>query len=214
MRYDTVIFDFDGTLLYTVQDLADAVNYAVAKHGFPTHSVEKITRMVGNGVNMLMARALPQGFDTPGYEDMMTDFRAFYSAHCSDNTRPYDGIDRLLSQLKARGVKMAIATNKYQLAAEELRKQFFDGSIDVIVGDFEGRARKPAPDVALIALEQLRARKDSAVYVGDTEVDMQTAANAGMDCICVSWGYRSRDELVELGAPAIADTPDQLLEML
>lgn len=214
MKYTTVLFDFDGTLLNTVQDLANAVNYAISKHGHPTHSVPAITRMIGNGVNMLVARALPRGFDTPGYEDIMTDFRTHYAAHSSDNTAVYEGVDALLTELKARGIKMAIATNKYQLAAEELRQQFFADTIDIIVGDFEGRARKPAADIALVALEQLGADKDGAVYVGDTEVDMQTAEAAGLPCICVSWGYRSREELIALGAAAIADTPAELLEML
>ena len=214
MKYSTVLFDFDGTLLNTVQDLANAVNYAIAKHGHPTHSVPAITRMIGNGVNMLVARALPQGFDTPDYEDIMTDFRSHYAAHSSDNTGVYEGVDALLTELKRRGVKMAIATNKYQLAAEELRKRFFADTIDIIVGDFEGRARKPAADIALVALEQLGVGRDGAVYVGDTEVDMQTADAAGLPCICVSWGYRSREELLALGAQTIADTPAQLLELL
>ena len=214
MKYETVIFDFDGTLLYTVRDLADAVNYAIAKHGHPTHSVKAIERMVGNGVNMLVARALPRGFDTPDYEEIMTDFRGFYAAHCLDNTHPYDGVTELLAQLKAEGRHLAIVTNKYQAAAEELRKRFFASSVDLIVGDFEGRRRKPEPDGVLMALEALRADKRGAVYVGDTEVDMQTAGNAGLDCICVSWGYRTRRELVELGAAAIADSTRELLSML
>ena len=214
MKYSTVLFDFDGTLLNTVQDLAKAVNHAIAKRGYPTHSVEAITRMIGNGVNMLVARALPQGFDTPAYEDIMSDFRAHYAAHSRDNTAPYQGIDALLRELKARDVKMAIATNKYQLAAEELRKEFFADTVDIIVGDFEGRARKPAADIALVALAQLGVEKEGAVYVGDTEVDMQTAEAAGLPCICVSWGYRSREELVSLGAETIADTPEELLALL
>lgn len=214
MKYETVIFDFDGTLLYTVQDLADAVNYAIAKRGYPTHSVRAIERMIGNGVNMLVSRALPQGFDTPEYEEIMTDFRAFYKAHCQDNTCPYDGVPEMLARLKAEGRKLAIVTNKYQTAAELLRKQFFADSVDLIVGDFEGRRRKPEPDGVRIALETLGAEARGAVYIGDTEVDMQTAQNAGLDCICVSWGYRTREELEALGAPAIAEEPRQLLSML
>lgn len=135
MKHNTVIFDFDGTLLYTARDLANAVNHAITKHGYPAHSEEKITRMVGNGVNMLVARALPRGFDTPGYEDIMADFRAFYSAHCFDNTRPYDGVQEMLKELKSQGRKMAIVTNKYQTAAEELRQRFFADTIDIIVGE-------------------------------------------------------------------------------
>ena len=214
MRHKTVIFDFDGTLLYTVQDLADAVNHAIAKHGHPTHNVRAIERMVGNGVNMLVARALPQGFDTPDYEEIMTDFRTFYAEHCQDNTRPYDGVTEMLARLKEEGRKLAIVTNKYQTAAEQLRRRFFSGSVELIVGDFEGRRRKPAPDGVFAALKSLGADAAGAVYVGDTEVDMQTAENAGLDCICVSWGYRTKQELVELKAPAIAENTDELLAML
>lgn len=214
MKYETVIFDFDGTLLYTVRDLADAVNYAIAKRGHPTHSVRAIERMIGNGVNMLVARALPQGFDTPEYEEIMSDFRAFYAGHCQDNTRPYDGVPEMLARLKSEGRKLAIVTNKYQTAAELLRKQFFAGSVDLIVGDFEGRRRKPEPDGVHIALETLGADPSRAVYVGDTEVDMQTAENAGLDCICVAWGYRTAQELEALGATAIAGNTDELLMML
>ncbi len=214
MRYKTVIFDFDGTLLYTVQDLADAVNHAIAGHGYPTHSVRAIERMVGNGVNMLVARALPQGFDTPDYEEIMADFRAFYAEHCQDNTRPYDGICEMLARLKAEGRRLAIVTNKYQTAAELLRKRFFSDSVELIVGDFEGRRRKPEPDGVFAALKALGADAADAVYVGDTEVDMQTAENAGLDCICVAWGYRTKQELVKLKAPAIAESTDELLAML
>lgn len=214
MKYEAVIFDFDGTLLYTVQDLADAVNYAVARRGYPTHSVRAIERMIGNGVNMLVSRALPRGFDTPEYERIMDDFRAFYRAHCQDNTRPYDGVPEMLARLRAEGRKLAIVTNKYQTAAELLRKQFFADSVELIVGDFEGRRRKPEPDGVLIALEKLGADPSRAVYVGDTEVDMQTAENAGLDCICVAWGYRTRQELERLGAPAIAENTQELLAML
>lgn len=214
MKYETVIFDFDGTLLYTVQDLADAVNYAIARRGYPTHSVRAIERMIGNGVNMLVSRALPRGFDTPEYEQIMADFRAFYREHCQDNTRPYDGVPEMLARLKAEGRKLAIVTNKYQTAAELLRRQFFAGSVELIVGDFEGRRRKPEPDGVLIALDTLGADASRAVYVGDTEVDMQTAENAGLDCICVSWGYRTRQELEHLGATAIAENTEELLAML
>lgn len=214
MKYKTVIFDFDGTLLYTVQDLADAVNHAIAKRGYPVHSVRAIERMIGNGVNMLVARALPDGFDTPEYGEIMTDFRAFYAAHCLDNTRPYEGVTELLERLRDEGRAVAIVTNKYQTAAEQLRRRFFEDSVGLIVGDFEGRRRKPEPDGVFAALRALGAEARSAVYVGDTEVDMQTAENAGLDCICVAWGYRTRQELIRLGAPAVAETPEQLLSML
>ena len=214
MKYETILFDLDGTLLYTVRDLADAVNHALEKHGFPTHSEERIGRMVGNGVSLLVARALPQGYDTPGFEDILADFRAYYSAHCEDNTHPYPGVAELLRELKQHGCRTAVVTNKYQAAAEELRKKFFAGTVPLIVGDFEGRARKPAPDSTFIAMETLGARPESTVYVGDTEVDMLTAENAGVAFCAVEWGYRTRAELEGFGIKMIAATPMELCEML
>lgn len=214
LKFQTVLFDFDGTLLYTVQDLADAVNYAIARHGHPTHGVEAITRMIGNGVNMLVARALPQGFDTPDYEAIMADFRTYYRQHCFDHTRPYDGVQELLHAFAAEGRNMAIVTNKYQTAAELLRQRFFADTVPVIVGDFAGRQRKPAPDGVRIALEALGVGSDGAVYVGDTEVDLQTARSAGLAFAAVSWGYRSRAELEALGISRIADRPAELAVLL
>ncbi len=214
MKHSTVIFDFDGTLLYTVRDLADAVNYAIAKRGYPGHSVEAIQGMVGNGVGLLVARALPQGYDTPDYEAIMEDFRGFYAEHCMDNTGPYEGIDAMLRELKVRGVKTAIATNKYQAAAEELRVRFFNDTVPLIVGDLEGRARKPAPDSVYAAMEALGSEAKDCIYVGDTEVDMQTAQNAGIDFCAVAWGYRTMDELKALNIDLIAKTPAELLDIL
>ena len=214
MSYQTILFDFDGTLLYTVEDLANAVNYAIGKRGYPTHSIPAIQRMVGNGVNKLVARALPRGFDTPDYEAIMDDFRAHYQRHCFDSTRPYDGVLEMLLAFRAQGRKLAIVTNKYQTAAEALRQRFFAEAVPLIVGDLEGRARKPAPDGALLALEALGSDGTDAVYVGDTEVDLQTAQNAGLDFAAVSWGYRSRAELEALHIRKIADSPQALLAML
>ena len=214
MRYETILFDFDGTLLYTVKDLADAVNYALRERGYPTHSVPAIERMVGNGVAVLLSRALPQGFDTPDYDACLVAFRSYYQAHCFDYTVPYDGIQEMLRVFHAEGRKMAIVTNKYQLAAEALRKKFFDDTIPLIVGDYEGRQRKPAPDGALLALRELGAKPESAVYVGDTEVDLQTAQNAGLAFAAAAWGYRRRAELEALGIETIADSPMELTKLL
>lgn len=214
MKFQTVLFDFDGTLLYTVQDLADAVNYAAAKHGYPTHSTDAIQSMVGNGVNKLVARALPGGFDTPDYEAIMEDFRSFYQAHCFDHTAPYDGIPAMLRAMQAQGRHMAIVTNKYQTAAEQLRQKFFADTVPLIVGDFPGRERKPAPDGVFFALEQLGVPAEGAVYVGDTEVDLQTAENAGLPFAGAAWGYRSRAFLETLGVARIAGRPADLLELL
>ena len=196
-RYKTILFDFDGTLLYTVEDLANAVNYAIGRRGYPTHSVEAIQRMVGNGVNLLVARALPQGFDTPDYEAIMDDFRAHYKAHCYDHTRPYPGVPEMLARFRDAGYALAIVTNKYQTAAELLRQRFFADTVPLIVGDLEGRV-----DAA------------TAVYVGDTEVDLQTAQNAGLAFTAAGWGYRTRAELEALGSFPIAEKPLDLPELL
>lgn len=214
MSYETILFDFDGTLLYTVEDLANAVNHAIEKRGYPTHSIAAIQRMVGNGVNKLVARALPEGFDTPDYDAIMDDFRTHYQQHCFDHTRPYDGVLEMLRAFRAQGRHMAIVTNKYQTAAEVLRQKFFAESVPLIVGDFEGRARKPAPDGVYAALEALGVSAEGAVYVGDTEVDQQTARNAGLPFAAVSWGYRTRAELEALGIARIADKPADLLSLL
>ena len=214
MQYKTILFDLDGTLLYTVRDLADAVNHALEKHGFPTHSQERIGRMVGNGVRTLVARALPLGLDTPGFEEILADFRAYYSAHCEDNTRPYPGVVELLRELKARSCRTAVVTNKYQTAAEDLVCRFFGDSVDVVIGDAPGRRCKPEPDAALAALKALGTEKDGAVYVGDTEVDRQTAENTGVPFICVSWGYRSLEELRAMEMPVIARDTGELLALL
>ena len=214
MKYETVLFDFDGTLLYTVQDLANAVNHALEAFGYPTHTVRAIERMVGNGVAVLMSRALPGGFDTPDYDAVLAEFRRYYQAHCFDYTVPYDGIQELLRTLRDQHRRLAIVTNKYQAAAEELRQRFFADTVPLIVGDYEGRQRKPAPDGVFLALKELGADAETAVYVGDTEVDQQTAANSGLAFAAAGWGYRTRAELEGFGIEHIADTPAQLLEML
>lgn len=213
-HYKTILFDFDGTLLYTVEDLANAVNHAIGLRGYPTHSAAAIERMVGNGVNMLVARALPQGFDTPDYEAIMDDFRAHYRAHCYDHTRPYPGVPEMLARFRDAGCALAIVTNKYQTAAEQLRRRFFADTVPLIVGDLEGRERKPAPDGALLALHALGVTAENAVYVGDTEVDFQTARNAGLAFVAAGWGYRTRAELEALGSFPIADKPADLLDLL
>lgn len=209
-RHGTVIFDFDGTLLYTVKDLAGAVNHALERLGYPTHSVERVQSFVGNGVSTLVARAIPGGRENPDYDRALAYFKDFYAAHSMDNTAPYPGIQEMLRTLKAQGRKMAIVTNKYQTAAEALRRHFFADTVPLIVGDLEGRERKPAPDAVYVAMAELGAERAGCVYVGDTEVDQQTAANAGIDFAACSWGYRSREQLEALDIPLIVDTPMEL----
>ncbi|MBR4954242.1 MAG: HAD-IA family hydrolase [Oscillospiraceae bacterium] len=213
LKYETVLFDFDGTLLYTIPDLADAVNYALEKYGYPTHDYPTVQTFVGNGVRILVARALPGGEENPDMEKVFAAFGEYYDAHCVDKTVPYEGIMELLKTLSERGKKLAIVTNKYQEAAEELRKRFFDEYISVIVGDIPDRERKPAAAPVRAALEALGVSGNNAVYIGDTEVDMQTAENSGLDFIACAWGYRTKEFLEDLGV-TIADTPVDILKLV
>ena len=210
----TVLFDFDGTLLYTIPDLADAVNHALVKFGYPSHDYPTIQSFVGNGVRLLVSRALPGGEDNPDFKAVFTAFGEYYDVHCLDKTAPYEGIMEMLAELHRRGVPMAIVTNKYQAAAEELRQKFFAEYIPIIEGDVAGRERKPDPAPVRAALKALGAEAGEAVYIGDTEVDMQTAANSGLDFIAVEWGFRSLEQLKALGIEKIALEPMDIVGMI
>lgn len=210
----TVLFDFDGTLLYTIPDLADAVNHGLAKYGYPTHDYDTIQSYVGNGVRLLVSRAVPGGEDNPDFERVFAAFSEYYDVHCTDKTAPYPGIMELLAALHAKGAKMAIVTNKYQSAAEELRERFFGEFIPIIEGDKSGRERKPDPAPVLAAMKALDTLGVEAVYIGDTEVDMQTALNSGLDFIAAAWGYRTPEQLKALGIEKIALKPMDVLDLI
>ena len=202
--YNVYIFDLDGTLLDTLQDLANSVNYALRQHGMPEHSIDDIRRFVGNGVRLLMERAMPDGAQNPQFEDTFATFRQHYMQHSLDTTRPYDGIPELIHELKARGCKMAVVSNKMMAATQELVRHFFP-DIDVAIGEHEaaGIKKKPAPDTVFEALRQLTENlelRTESVYVGDSDVDIETARNSGLPCISVLWGFRNRDFLLAHGA--------------
>ena len=213
--YKVYIFDLDGTLLDTLQDLANSVNYALRQHGMPEHSIDDIRRFVGNGVRLLMERAMPDGAQNPQFEDTFVTFRQHYMQHSLDTTRPYDGIPELIHELKTRGCKMAVVSNKMMAATQELVHHFFP-DIDVAIGEHEaaGIKKKPAPDTVFEALRQLtenlELRTDS-VYVGDSDVDIETARNSGLPCISVLWGFRNRDFLLAHGATTFAEHPSDIL---
>ena len=213
MNYQTFIFDLDGTLLDTLGDLAASVNYALRTHGMPEHSIDDVRRFVGNGVRKLMQRAIPDGESNPDFEATFATFRQHYLAHSLDTTRPYDGIPGTLEALKARGCRLAVVSNKMMAATQELCRHFFPDTIEVAIGEHEaeGIRRKPAPDTVFAALRQLRVGKEGAVYVGDSDVDIQTAANTGLPCISVLWGFRDRDFLIQHGAKTFISAPSELL---
>lgn len=214
MKYKTAIFDLDGTLLDTLEDLAAAVNAALKRNNMPVRTMEEVRQFVGNGIVKLMERAVPEGTDNPSFGQAMHDFRQYYSEHCNDRTKAYPGILRLLRWLKERDVRMAIVSNKANFAVQELNPLYFDNVIDVAYGEneAEGIRKKPAPDMVFRALKDLSSSVDEAVYIGDSDVDLATAAAAGMPCIGVSWGFRGRAFLEQNGVQRIVDDPEQLKE--
>jgi phosphoglycolate phosphatase len=212
--YKTYIFDLDGTLLDTLQDLAASVNYALRQHHMPEHSIDDIRRFVGNGVRMLMTRAVPDGEDNPQFEAVFATFRQYYMQHSLDTTRPYEGIPELIHELKARGCQMAVVSNKMMAATQELVRHFFP-EIPVAIGEHEaeGIKKKPAPDTVYAALDALGIPSPSAVYVGDSDVDLATARNSGLPCISVLWGFRDRDFLLAHGATTFVSHPLDILKI-
>ena len=213
MKYDTYIFDLDGTLLDTLHDLAASVNYALRQYGMPQHSIDDVRRFVGNGVRLLMERAVPRGAQHPQFEDVFATFRRHYMEHSLDTTRPYDGITEVIHTLKERGCHLAVVSNKMMAATQELVAHFFP-EIEVAIGEHEaaGIRKKPAPDTVFEALRQL-SNVTSAVYVGDSDVDLATARNSGLPCISVLWGFRTKQFLLEHGATTFIEHPNELLNV-
>ena len=209
MGYATYLFDMDGTLLNTLADLTAAVNHTLARYGYPRRTIEQVRKGLGNGAVKLMAAMLPQGEETPGFADIMRDYRAWYQAHACVETCPYPGVPEMLKRLRQRGCKVAIVSNKPHGAACELAERFFPGV--PTFGERPETPRKPAPDMVFHALAALGAEKENAVYVGDSEVDVQTARNAGLPVIGVAWGFRGREALAAAGAETIVDTAAELL---
>jgi len=213
-QYDTYIFDLDGTLLDTLDDLTAAVNYALRQHGMPEHTREEVRQMVGNGVRLLMVRAVPDGEKNPRFDDAFRTFREYYMEHSLDTTRPYDGIPELLQTLRRQGKRVAVVSNKFYAATRELCQHFFADSVEVAIGEHEaeGIRKKPAPDTVNEAFRQLGVGRDNAVYVGDSDVDLQTAANSGLPCISVLWGFRDQTFLEAHGATTFASNPGEILQ--
>lgn len=214
MKYSTIIFDLDGTLLNTLDDLTASVNYAMKEMGFEQHSSEKIRTFIGNGVKILIRRSVPDGITDEEYNKAYDLFEKHYAVHCRDLTAPYEGIIDVIKKLRSMGYNVAVVSNKIDFAVKKLCDDFFCGIIDTALGDSPDTNNKPAPDMVYKAVKIMGAELGRCVYVGDTDVDLETARNAGIDCISVSWGFRSHDQLKEYGAEMIADTPDELIKYL
>lgn len=220
-----IIFDLDGTLLNTIDDLGEACNHALAAYGYPMHAIEEYPRLVGNGINKLIERALPEGHkDEATVLRLREVFVPYYNAHNRVYTRPYEGIPELLAQLKAAGYRLAVASNKYDEAAKTIVEHYFPGVFDIVLGERAGVERKPNPqivfDVAAELLDEVPGALDVAsldenkvLYVGDSVVDIETARNAGLPCIACTWGYVEREKLEEAKPDFLADKPDEVLNI-
>lgn len=213
MGFETILFDMDGTVLDTLRDLWASTNAVLREFGYPERTMEEIRSYVGNGAENQIRRALGEGADAQTLADALARYRAHYAAHCRDHTAPYAGVTELLRGLSAAGKKLAVVSNKPDAAVRLLNEEHFSGLIPVAVGETPERRRKPAPDTVFAALDALGAGKDGAVYVGDSEVDVATARNAGLPLIAVSWGFRGRAALEAAGAEVIADTPEEVARL-
>lgn len=213
---DTIVFDLDGTLLNTLEDLADSVNYAMEQYALPVRTLEEVRCFVGNGVGKLIERAIPGGLENPRYAQILDTFKAHYAIHCNDKTKAYEGILPMLERAGNEGYRLAIVSNKFDAAVKQLNEKYFKQYIPVAIGESATVKRKPAPDTVYQALAQLSSSVEHAVYVGDSEVDIQTAANVPMRCISVTWGFRTREQLLQAGAKPerMITTPQELLQLL
>ena len=213
-QYEAVVFDLDGTLLNTLEDLMDSVNFALSKYGMEKRGYEEIRRFVGNGAQKLIERAVPCGTQEEKIRQVYEAFGEHYGAHCNVKTGLYPGITSLLEDLTDRGIKIAIVSNKPHGAVQKLNEMYFKDFVRVAVGARENMRRKPAPDMVFEALRQLGVSRERAVYVGDSEVDIATAAGAGMECVTVTWGFRNRKELDAAGAKVYVERPEKIIDLI
>ncbi len=209
-----VIFDLDGTLLYTLEDLMNSVNFTLDLFGYETCSLEEISSFVGNGVQQLMRKALPSNISEKEFELCFACFKDHYSKHCCEKTRPYPGVVEVLKALKSRDIKVGVMSNKFQSAAEEVCEHYFEGLYDMVVGESEYCRRKPAPDGLNMICDKFEVSKDEAIFFGDTEVDVQTGDNAGVYCVSVLWGFRDKLFLKRNGAHLFIENPLDILDMI
>ena len=209
MVFDAVLFDLDGTLLYTLEDMCRSVNHVLKERGYPERTLAEVRSFVGNGSRKLVERSLPAGSDDA--DGTLQDYLRYYLQHAADHTEYYPGIRQMMQDLRRLGVKTGVVTNKPQVTAEAVLEKFFTGELDIVLGQREGVPVKPAPEGVWEAMEALGAAKERTLYVGDSPVDAQTAANAGLKCLLVSWGYADLPALRECGAVGIVSAPEEIL---
>jgi phosphoglycolate phosphatase len=214
MTYTTVIFDMDGTLLNTLDDLKDSLNYALNQMGFPTRTLDEVRQFVGNGARLLIERAVPAGTAKEPLDTCLEIYAKHYATNNQNKTKPYDGIIDLLKELKDKEYKLAIVSNKFDSSVKALCKEHYDEYIKVAIGESQHVARKPAPDSVFTAMKELGSKVEETIYIGDSDVDVHTAHNAGLKCVGVTWGFRDREILHNAGADYIIDKPMELLKIL
>lgn len=205
------IFDMDGTILNTIDDIAGAINYVLDIHGYPRRTVDEVKSFVGNGLKRALELSLPDGVAGDVLNQLFTELVAYYNEHSNIMTRPYEGIVEVIHKLREQGKIVAVVSNKRVEAVRDLCDIYFAGCFDMALGDQDGIARKPAPDMTNMVIEHYGILKDKCVYIGDSDVDLMTARNTEIDCIAVTWGFRTREFLVEHGAEIIVDSPWELL---
>lgn len=212
MKYNTVIFDLDGTLLNTLEDLTDCVNHTMKTFGYKERTIEEVRGFVGNGIGMLVRRAVPDFVTEEQYEKVFNEYKNYYTENCNIKTKPYEGVPELIIKLYNMGIKLAIVTNKNQKAVNELNKKYFGDIINVAVGDNGIRERKPSAEPVNEALKALSSKASETIYVGDSEVDIATAENSGLYGVYVTWGFRDKKQLEAAGGQRFIDNPKDLLK--
>ena len=214
MKYNTAVFDLDGTLLDTLGDLRDSVNYALRRNELPERSTEEIRSFVGNGIRLLVERSVPENTPLEITDKCFLDFKEYYKEHSAILTKPYDGVIDLMKNLRANGVKIAVVSNKADFAVKTLMEDYFSGLYDCAYGEREGIKRKPAPDSVLSVIREMGCTLADTIYIGDSDVDVETAKNANLPCIAVTWGFRDKEVLQRLCPEYIIDSPKDILSII
>ena len=214
MKIKNIVFDMDGTILDTITDIREATNFALMKCGYPERSLEEVLSFVGNGVKVLIERAVPAGISADEFNNCFVIFKDYYDIHKNDNTKPYPMILELMFELKKIGIKMSVVSNKFDSGVKALAQDLFAGYLPIAIGESETIIPKPNPSGVWLAMEMMNANKNNTVYIGDSEVDFQTAKNSEIDFIGVSWGFRPRTLLEQLGSKYIVDSPLEILELI
>lgn len=214
MKYDTILFDLDGTLLNTLDDLTDSINAVMGQEGYQQRAKEEVREFIGDGAKTLMERSLPPGTSEKEIQRCLTLFREGYLKNMRNQTKPYEGLPEVLKRIREQGIKIGVVSNKPDEETKEICRHYFKADVGVAIGDHATRNRKPAPDNVFEALKQLGSCKDKTLFIGDSNVDVITAKNAGLACVGVTWGYRSRETLLEAGADYIIDEPEALIPFI